>query len=73
MKQLKPCKAPGTDGLPVEFYKRFWNVLGDDFLDVINEVYLKGQLSYTQSMGHIKLIYRRVREIIYKTGDNYTA
>ncbi len=30
-------KAPGIDGLPIEFYKTFWSVLGGDLLSVLND------------------------------------
>ncbi|KAK3574686.1 hypothetical protein QTP86_013049 [Hemibagrus guttatus] len=30
-------KAPGIDGLPVEFYKFFWRELGEDLLEVLNK------------------------------------
>ena len=29
-------KAPGSDGLPAEFYIRFWDVLGAELLEVFN-------------------------------------
>ena len=29
-------KAPGSDGLPAEFYIRFWDVLGADLVEVLN-------------------------------------
>ncbi|KAI7801458.1 pol-like protein [Triplophysa rosa] len=44
LKDMKPGKVPGIDGLPVEFYKKFWGVLGDDFLDVLNESLVEGSL-----------------------------
>lgn len=29
-------KAPGIDGLTVEFYKAFWNVIWEDLLSVLS-------------------------------------
>lgn len=34
LKDMKTGKAPGIDGLSVEFYKAFWGVMGKDLLDV---------------------------------------
>lgn len=31
-------KSPGPDGLPVEFYKRYWNIIGDKITEIVNEV-----------------------------------
>lgn len=30
-------KAPGIDGIPVEFYKEFWKEMGEDLLAVFSE------------------------------------
>ena len=30
-------KTPGLDGLPYEFYKRMWDIIGRDFLQVAND------------------------------------
>ena len=49
-------KIPGSDGLPTEFYKVFWNDISDLFLNSINYAYRCGQLSVTQRRGIIKLI-----------------
>ncbi|KAK3754319.1 hypothetical protein QZH41_006121 [Actinostola sp. cb2023] len=40
-------KSPGKDGLPPEFYKRFWNKLGTELVAVLNEGV--GTLSEVQS------------------------
>ena len=39
-------KAPGSDGLPMEFFVKFWDVLGLDLVDVLNSCYLSGSLSF---------------------------
>ena len=52
-------KSPGLDGLPAEFYQRFWSLLGTDFVNVINFVYNHGQLSPSQRSGVITLIHKR--------------
>lgn len=35
IKSFDSSKTPGNDGLPVEFYKCFWEILKEDFLDII--------------------------------------
>ncbi|MGL5950694.1 MAG: hypothetical protein ACRCZH_04655, partial [Cetobacterium sp.] len=37
LKQFKRRKSPGADGLPVEFYVTFWDILANDLLTVFNE------------------------------------
>ncbi|KAI3355583.1 hypothetical protein L3Q82_018417, partial [Scortum barcoo] len=37
-------KAPGIDGLAVEFYKAFWDILAGDLLEVFNESLASGSL-----------------------------
>lgn len=37
-------KAPGIDGLTVEFYKEYWDILGPDLLHVLNESLAGGSL-----------------------------
>ena len=49
-------KSPGTDGLPAEFYKVFWNNISDLLLNAINYGYENGQLSISQRRGIIRLI-----------------
>lgn len=42
--QMASGKSSGLDGLPADFLKHFWNLLGHDFLDVFNESFKNGTL-----------------------------
>ena len=55
-------KTPGSDGLPAEFYKIFWNDIADLLLDSINYAYQTGQLSVSQKHGIVKLIPKKDAE-----------
>jgi hypothetical protein len=62
LKNMECNKTPGSDGLPAEFYKVFWNDIADIFLKSINQGYRTGQLSVTQRRGIIKLIPKKDAE-----------
>ena len=46
-------KAPGLEDFPMEFYVKFWSVLGSDLVDVLNSCYHSGSLSLSQCRGII--------------------
>ena len=52
-------KSPGSDGLPMEFYVKFWPILGTDLVNVLNSCYLSGVVSLTQRGGLISLIFKK--------------
>ena len=64
-KRYEPNKTPGSDGLPAEFYKVFWNDLADYLLNSLNYAYQNGQLSVSQKRGVIKLIPKKDAELYY--------
>ena len=52
-------KAPGFDGLPMEFYLNFWNVLGADLVAVLNSCFNSGSLSLSKCRGGISLSFKK--------------
>ena len=52
-------KAPGLDGLPMEFYLKFWNVVGADLVSVLNSCLDSGCLSLSQRRGIISLSFKK--------------
>ena len=37
-------KTPGNDGIPIEFYKTFWPIIGESFSKCAHECFQKGQV-----------------------------
>ena len=58
-------KSPGNNGLTAEFYKTFWDLLGQQLTDSLNYSYLHGELSNTQKQAIIKLIEKKERDRRY--------
>ena len=52
-------KSPGSDGLPVEFYWTFWDVIGESFTSVINASYDSGLLPSSLRKGLISLSFEK--------------
>lgn len=49
-------KSPGSDGLPCEFYKKFWNEIGILVLNSFNKAIQNGHISDEQGRACITLI-----------------
>ena len=66
-------KVPGNDGLPVEFYKIFWDSIARQILvEGFNKSFAKGEMSSSQRQAVITLIEKRTRiAVILKTGGQF--
>ena len=59
---LQTGKSPGSDGLPVEFYLTFWDILAEPLLSVLNEALAAGSLTASQRESLVRLIYKKRRQ-----------
>ena len=57
--QTKSGKSPGPDGLSTEFYKSNWDVIADDFTDVLNEIHASAHIPGAMKLGCITLIHKK--------------
>ena len=49
-------KSPGTDGLPSEFYRTFWNLIGDLVVNSFNYSFHTGSITSEQGRACISLL-----------------
>ena len=53
LEKFENNKSPGNDGLTAEFYKTFWPILGNPFVDPLNDACTDGKLSNSQRQAII--------------------
>ena len=61
LKKMNSNKAPGPDGLTVEFYVKFWDRLGPYLCRVLNACYRAGEMCESMKTSN--------RRVIFKKGD----
>lgn len=66
MKKFKKGKSPGIDGLPIEFYETFWDLIARDILEMFNEFQKMTVLPETFTMALVKLIHKKGEKIDLK-------
>ena len=64
-KDLKNGSCPGSDGLPVEFYKMFWPYIEKPLYEMILEVYERGSFHETARGGILNLIPKGQKDTRY--------
>jgi hypothetical protein len=64
IKGMPVNKTPGTDGITVEFYKKFWNHIKSPFIRCIKQIFDSGELSSDQKTGIINLIPKPDKDLL---------
>ena len=59
LRTLSTAKAPGSDGFTVEFFSKFWNLLGPLLLEVINVCFADGELTDSMKSSITRLIFKK--------------
>ena len=65
---LKNGRAPGPDGISIEFYKAMFAIIGEDLRDLFNSYMRNGRMAAKIKTGIIKLI---PKQAPYNMIDNY--
>ncbi|KAJ8335374.1 hypothetical protein SKAU_G00387160 [Synaphobranchus kaupii] len=63
LRGLKANKAPGADGLPAEFYRAFWEMVGPDLLEVARKIFREGRLGDSMREGVITLLFKKGEQV----------
>ena len=65
IKGMNNNKTPGSDGIPVDFYKVFWVKLKDAYYDMVKESYENLSLHQTARQGILNLIPKADKDTRY--------
>lgn len=58
-------KTPGSDSIPIEFYKRCWPLIEEAFINCINECFEKGELAGSQKQAVATLIEKKGKDRLF--------
>lgn len=56
---MQSGKAPGIDGLPADFYKTFWPIVGENLLVVLSDSLSKGMLPLSGRRAVLTLLLKK--------------
>ena len=62
LKLMKNDKAPGCDGITVNFYKKFWAILEDSYYNMITAAIYRDELPMSSMQGCIALMPKKGRD-----------
>lgn len=53
---MHPCKSPGPHGFPALFYKKYWNLVGDEICEVVLNFLNNGAMPEGLNHTHVVFI-----------------
>ena len=59
VKNMNTNKSPGPDGLTVEFYRKFWNILAPHLVLVFNSCFEAGEMCESMKTSNTRVIYKK--------------
>ena len=63
---IKGNKSPGYDGLSPEFYKKYWKLYKDYFMNMVDESFKKGELPNSMKRAIISLLFKKGNSMFLK-------
>jgi hypothetical protein len=57
-KEMATSKSPGPDGYAIEFYISMWLTIGPEFIEMVNQLMMRGQLPHGMNKGLIVLLFK---------------
>ena len=57
--KMKKNKSPGLNGISIEYYKKFWPLIGNLLVKVLNSSYENGILTESQKVAVFALIFKK--------------
>ena len=59
IKEMQNGKSPGIDGIPKEFYQKFWSLIKNKFIEVTKQILIFQKMTKTQQEAVLKLLYKK--------------
>ena len=59
IKNMNANKSPGPDGLTVEFYRKFWDVLSPHLVQVYNACFEAGEMCNSMKTSNTRVIFKK--------------
>jgi hypothetical protein len=57
-KSMAKEKTLGIDGISIEFYRHFWTLIRDKFIEMINVALAQGSLAPSMTQGLLTFIFK---------------